>query len=164
MQTFLPLATTDYQQIAKTLDNKRLFKQALEGWQILLNLLELDPEGNHRKPKGWSNHPAVKMWRGAELELYKYVTTMNTEWLGRGFNSSLGDKLARTIQVAHENLLVSDSEDSPTWMRDTELFEKIASSHRQALLKKDYGWYSNFAWSEDSGTEPDGYDYVWPNN
>ena len=63
MQTFVPLTST-VDDIAKVLDNKRLNKQALEGWQILMTLLELDPQGNHRVPKGWYNHPAVKMWRG----------------------------------------------------------------------------------------------------
>ena len=87
MQTFVPLATTDFIQIAKTLDNKRLNKQALEGWQILMTLLELDPLGNDRIPKGWANHPAVKMWRGSETLLMNYVVAMGVEWVSRGYKN-----------------------------------------------------------------------------
>jgi hypothetical protein len=82
MQTFVPL-TSSNADIARVLDNKRLNKQALEGWQILMTLLELDPAGEHREPKGWRNHPAVKMWRGHELALYDYVVAMVTEWKRR---------------------------------------------------------------------------------
>ena len=54
MQTFVPL-TSSFEDIARTLDRARLNKQALEGWQILTTLLELDPQGDHRQPKGWGN-------------------------------------------------------------------------------------------------------------
>jgi hypothetical protein len=162
MQTFLPLATTNYSDVAKTLDNKRLNKQALEGWQILMNLLELDPSGEFRRSKGWSNHPAVKMWVGSELELYKYVLAMVDEWKSRGFKSTIGDKATGTIVVAHENALLDETAPTPDWMNDTDYFESVASSHRQALLVKDYAWYSQFNWPEDTGVEPTEYNYVWP--
>ncbi len=74
MQTFVPLfGSTDTAQV---LDRARLNKQALEGWQILMNLVQLDPQGNHRVSKGWSNHPAVKMWRGHEGALVSYILKM----------------------------------------------------------------------------------------
>lgn len=161
MQTFLP-STQHYADIAKQLDNRRLNKQALEGWQILMTLLELDPLGNHRTPKGWVNHPAVKMWRGYELALYTYVMAMVAEWKQRGFQSTLGEKATETIRVAYENALLDETDPKPDWMLDSVQFERIASSHRRALLVKDYEWYSQFNWAEDPGTQPADYEYVWP--
>lgn len=161
MQTFLP-NTHDYAAMAKQLDNRRLNKQALEGWQILMTLLELDPQGNHRVPKGWVNHPAVKMWRGHELALYTYVMAMVNEWKQRGFKSTIGDKATETIRIAYENALLDETDPKPDWMLDSVKFERIASSHRRALLVKEYEWYSQFNWAEDPGTQPTDYEYVWP--
>jgi len=66
MQTFLPYK--NYTKSAKALDNKRLNKQILEGYQILKVLSNNDPKA------AWRNHPAVKMWRGHENSLWDYVT------------------------------------------------------------------------------------------
>jgi len=161
MQTFVPL-TSSVDDIAKVLDNKRLNKQALEGWQILMTLLELDPQGNHRVPKGWVNHPAVKMWRGHEMALFMYVNAMVQEWLKRGYKSTIGTKAWGTVQVAMQRQLITDEITAPQWLEDKQLFEQVASSHRLALLNKDYEWYSQFGWNEDTGTKPETYEYVWP--
>lgn len=157
MQTFVPLATTDYAEIARTLDNKRLHKQALEGWQIMMVLLELDPDGKHRNPKGWVNHPAVKMWRGHEMALYQYVLAMVNEWKSRGFKSTLDDKAGETMSIAIVKGRAKDVSD-PEWIND----DSVAATHRLALLVKDYEWYSQFGWPEDTGVRPDHYDYKWP--
>lgn len=163
MQTFVPL-TSSFEDIARTLDRARLNKQALEGWQILMTLLELDPQGDHRKPRGWVNHPAVKMWRGHEVALYTYIESMVKEWIKRGYKSTIGDKAKSTIQVALANGLLDTSSSStpPSWISNMEEFKQIASSHRLALLSKDYEWYSQFGWAEDTGSRPESYDYVWP--
>lgn len=162
MQTFVPL-TSSVQDIAKVLDNKRLNKQALEGWQILMTLLELDPQGDHRKPRGWVNHPAVKMWRGHELALFMYVSAMVDEWKARGFNSTIGQKAWSTISTAiSKGLIDGEKIIAPNWVDDPEQFEAVASSHRLALLNKDYEWYSQFGWAEDTGSRPDTYEYIWP--
>jgi hypothetical protein len=50
----------------------------------------------------------------------------------------------------------------PAWMRDQEMFDSIASSHRKALLSKHYEHYNQFNWEEDKGYAPESYDYVWP--
>lgn len=160
MQTFVPI-TSSYEDIARTLDRARLNKQALEGWQILMTLLELDPQGNHRTPKGWVNHPAVKMWRGHEMALYLYIQAMVGEWLRRGYKSTIGDKAKATIIRGIELGLVGPAV-SPNWIANIETFKNIASSHRLALLSKDYEWYSQFNWPEDTGKRPETYDYVWP--
>lgn len=181
MQTFLPISTQNKplppvldvthsetriralewaQQTALHLDNKRLFKQALEGWQILMNLMELDPQGNYRKPAGWSNHPAVKMWRGSELLLVFYIQAMIKEWQARGFKTTLKEKLQKTVIKGRETGKLGTV--TPAWMRNQKLFEEIVSSHRQALLNKHYEHYNQFNWPEDKGVAPDGYNYVWP--
>lgn len=163
MQTFVPLPTTNYREIAKTLDNKRLNKQALEGWQILMNLYQVDPQGNHRISKGWSNHPAVKMWRGHEPELAKYILAMVDEWLARGFKSTIGDKTIQTMSTVVGVPLTREALDKlpstpPDWLSNPD----IAASHRLALLVKDYSWYSQWEWDEDPGYPPTDYEYVWP--
>lgn len=162
MQTFVPL-TSSYEDIARTLDRARLNKQALEGWQVLMTLLELDPQGNHRIPKGWVNHPAVRMWRGHEMALYLYIQAMVNEWIRRGYKSTIGEKAKQTVIRAIElGKLDAGYSIPPKWMTDASMFKQVAASHRLALLNKDYEWYSQFRWPEDSGVRPESYDYVWP--
>ena len=161
MQTFVP-ETSSFESIAKVLDNRRLNKQALEGWQILMTLLELDPQGEHRTPKGWVNHPAVRMWRGHEVALYRYIIAMVDEWKRRGFKSTIGDKAHATIMRATELGLIDGHTDNPNWLSSFDQFSTIASSHRLALLSKEYEWYSQFQWPEDRGVRPETYEYVWP--
>lgn len=161
MQTFVPLFGSA--DTAQVLDRARLNKQALEGWQILMNLVQLDPQGNHRVSKGWSNHPAVKMWRGHEGALVSYILKMVMEWEKRGYKSTIGTKALTTyIQAVKLGRITRESHRYPEWMRDRELFARIASSHRMALLVKDYEWYSQFNWDEDPGHCPETYEYVWP--
>jgi hypothetical protein len=162
MQSFVP-STESFESCARLLDNRRLNKNALEGWQILMTLLELDPQGNHRAPKGWVNHPAVKMWRGHEISLYLYIQAMVDEWIRRGYKSTIGDKAKSTIKTAISlGLLENTQAVAPSWVTDAKVFKEVAASHRMALLNKDYEWYSQWGWPEDSGVKPESYDYVWP--
>lgn len=163
MQTFITSDTGNYVETAWALDRLRLNKQALEGWQILLTLLELDPNGEHRTPKGWVNHPAVKMWRDCEFALYEYIMAMVTEWKNRGYQTTIGDKATATMRVAWENNLLPNHfvDNRPKWMVDPERMKLIASSHRTALLAKNYEYYSQLGWAEDAGTQPKEYEYVW---
>ncbi len=144
------------------LDNQRLNKQALEGWQIMMTLLELDPAGNHRQPKGWVNHPAVKMWRGHESGLLNYIVEMVVEWKRRGYKSTIADKAMATYDRAIDLGLVweNGTADLPDWMYEP-IYDALASSHRVALLTKKYEWYSQFDWEEDNGVAPTQYDYIW---
>jgi hypothetical protein len=155
MQTFMP--SENYAESARVLDNKRLHKQALEGWQILMNLLEVDPDGNPRSAKGWRNHPAVKMWRGYEYALHEYVQVMVAEWKRRGYKSTIDEKAAKTIA-----LLTTTNRDLPPWLNNKYTAETVTSTHRQALLAKNYDWYKQFGWEEDYGQMPESYEYYWP--
>lgn len=163
MQTFITSYEGDWVYTAQTLDNLRLNKQALEGWQILMTLLELDPSGEYRPARGWVNHPATKMWRGYELALYGYITTMVTEWHKRGYQSTIADKATRTIEVGYSQGLVTNYEE-PWWRLNKDVLKAVATTHRQALLWKNYPHYKQFRWSEDSGQQPDTYEYFWVGN
>jgi len=160
MQTFLTIPSTDFSKTAKTLDRLRLNKQALEAWQILLTNLSMDPDGNYRKPKGWYNHPAVIMWRGHEVVLYLYIKAMTDEWISRGYKTTILEKTQKTMEYAQVKGLIHTSE-FPYWMKNQELYSEITSSHRNALLCKDYEWYKQFDWPENTGVKPDTYSYVW---
>jgi hypothetical protein len=161
MQTFLP-HTDSFERIAKELDNKRLNKQVLEAWQLMLVLTSLNPRGEHRDPKGWRNHPAAKMWEGHEKALALYATTMCDEWLARGYKSTMIPKIQATLTRALELDRISDKLTFPYWLKDKEVYEQIASTHRVALLRKEYEWYSQFGWPEDKGHRPEYYQYLWP--
>lgn len=163
MQTFYPIVSEDFLEQAKALDNLRLNKQALEGWQILMVLLELDPLGNDRTPKGWVNHPAVKMWRGYEFALLKYVEAMCEEWRNRGYKTTVDVKAKATYEkaVAKGKVASLDILTLPTWIKDKTKLEDVAKSHRTALLNKNYEYYSQHRWKEGRTGKPDSYEYVW---
>jgi hypothetical protein len=131
MQTFLPYP--DFKQSAVALDRKRLGKQRVEVLQIFNAL---------KRGGGWSNHPAVNMWRGFEDALLLYGREMCREWISRGYKDTL---LPRFEGPEHPPL--------PEWVGD----EAFHSSHRYNLLRKDSVHYGRFNWTEG----PD-LPYKWP--
>lgn len=135
MQTFLPFP--DYVESAQVLDYRRLGKQRVEAKQIL-NALE--------NGGGWSNHPAVKMWRGYEFQLCLYAINVCQEWRRRGYKDSL---LPFFIDKATE---YADNNEEPWWL-GLNAFHK---SHRSNLLRKDAGYYSMHF------DEPHDLPYIWP--
>ena len=161
MQSFLT-SPYSFEQTSAEIDNKRLHKQTLEAWQCLLTNTKLDPEGNHRDPKGWYNHPVARMWRGHETLLVSYISATYFEWRARGYKSTLLEKTYRTYDKALELGRVTESLILPPWMLDTDYYERLCSTHRTALLCKNYDWYSQFNWAEDAGEKPPTYDYLWP--
>lgn len=165
MQTFITSTNGGlaFRITAEELDNKRLNKQALEAWQIMMTNLRLDPQGNYREPRGWYNHPATKMWRGHEVVLGQYIDWMAGEWRRRGFKTTIDTKANQTLEVARNSGLLVGNQYTIPWIEDTAKFEALASSHRTALLSKNYEWYSQFGWEEDKGAAPESYEYVWGN-
>lgn len=161
MQSFLT-NTESFELTAHHLDNKRLHKQTLEAWQCLLTMCKLDPEGNHREPKGWSNHPVVKMWRGHETLFVQYINATYNEWRRRGYKSTLYEKTANTYDRAVELGRISTDVIVPKWMLDADYYARLCSTHRTALLCKNYDWYRQFNWAEDTGVAPETYVYLWP--
>jgi hypothetical protein len=136
MQTFLPYPT--FKDSARVLDRARLGKQRVETKQIL--------NANFGLSKGWVNHPAAKMWRGHELALAQYGLAICNEWLFRGYKDSLaGDFYTLTFDLEDTGL--------PPWWGD----ERVHSSHRSNLLRKNPKWYGQFGWQESDDQE-----YFWP--
>lgn len=130
MQTFLPYRS--FVLSAHCLDWQRLGCQRKESRQIYDTIFN----GGR-----WSNHPAVKMWRGYELALLEYGNVIITEWINRGYNNNM------------EIITISSNIIYPPWLGNKEFH----ASHRAALLAKDYNWYSQFFWKETPII-----DYVWP--
>ena len=131
MQTFLPYPSMGLS--VRCLDYRRLGKQRVEALQIL-NALS-------GKSKGWTNHPATKMWRGYEAALRFYRDLCIEEWVRRGYKNTMQKEDAhRVIRL-------------PPWLGD----ESLHASHRSNLLKKDPQHYGQFGWSE-----PHDLAYVWP--
>lgn len=145
MQTFLPLP--EFHLSAHCLDNKRLGKQRVECLQLLhVNLPFRSPKFGELK-KGWTNHPAAKMWRGHDSQLISYTIAVCNEWIRRGFKDSI---LHKVLDLDQE---LQTSDPLPKWIGD----DRIHSSHRSNLLRKMPEWYTQYGWSE-----ADDLPYYWP--
>lgn len=127
MQTFLPYP--EFDKSAAVLDRKRLGKQRVEAYQILRAI----EDGN-----GWGNHPIVKMWTGFENALKLYSNAMVKEWIRRGYQNSLEIYDLGGYSIVY-----------PWWIG----IEELHSSHRAALLAKDYEFYSKYGWDETPGVK-----------
>lgn len=137
MQTFLPFA--DFRLSAEVLDRQRLGKQRVEAWQILRAL--------RGETKGWTTHPATRMWAGYEEALAQYASTICREWIDRGYRDTMLPRFLDLLDGSSDYILL------PDWFGDYDFH----ASHRANLLRKDYGWYSKYGWTEDPSMA-----YVWP--
>ena len=135
MQVFVPCDT--FGECASVLDYKRLGKQRVECLQIL-KALTLDDYG-------WKNHPATKMWANNIKGLAAYAISICAEWIKRGYKDTCLDKI---LEIVPE----PDWNDLPTWWGD----ERVHSSHRSNLLRKDSDFYSKYEWVDDPAVE-----YYW---
>ncbi len=127
MQTFLP--SPSFKQSAEWLDNKRLNKQILEARTIYEIIISGKTEG------AWINHPIVKMWRKYPEALTLYYNECLSQWKNvRGRNHSY-----RQIPVYKSSVIM------PLWLGDN----RLHSSHRANLLRKDYNFYSKYGWDEN---------------
>ena len=152
MQTFLPYK--DFQESAKVLDNKRLNKQILEGYQIL-NVLRNDPRA------GWRNHPAVKMWRGHEKALLEYVMTCVREADKRGIKT---ENNVANIKALALKKIDAWGDGLPQWFLDSEKSRRVMATHKANLFRKDPTYYYQFFSSvEDPNNKPccDRCNYFW---
>jgi len=149
MQTFLPYR--DFKQSAEVLDNKRLNKQILEGYQILKVLNSDDPRA------AWRNHPAVKMWRGAETTLYSYILSMADVATAKGIKT---DKNLENIANLRNATRQNWGTQKPFWLNNQEIIDRLTESHRANLYRKDPEFYSEF---QDDKANPccDKCQYYW---
>ena len=75
------ITSWDVDEIAKTLDYRRLGKQRVEAYQIWRALTGVT--------KGWRNHPATLAWQGHTCALAMYTNAMICEWKNRGYNNTM---------------------------------------------------------------------------
>lgn len=140
MQTFLPYES--FKRSAKVLDRQRLGKQRVEALQIVRTLCGIT--------KGWSNHPAVKMWQESEWTLAEYGLAVCTEWTKRGYNDTCADK----ILALAEEYGAQWGAGRPVWLG----WRALHLSHQSNLLRKDPEHYGPLF----PGVTND-HPYVWPN-
>jgi hypothetical protein len=131
MQTFLPYP--DFERTAACLDDRRLGKQRVEALQVLNAL------GRPGSP--WRRHPTVRMWAGYEDALRAYMNACIREWVRRGFNNAMPEA---TVARRYRR---------PEWLGD----ERLHSSHRASLLRKDRAFYRRYGWNDDPCLP-----YYWP--
>jgi predicted esterase len=143
MITFLP--SSDFAEVARMLDDKRLGGQRTEAWAILKWLR--DPAHYPKLVKAGY----CAMWSGFEDALVTYVNAMLVEWARRGkkndqlrpYDASLG-----LVEVARPQM--------PPWLG----CEDLHGYHRAALLAKLPEHYSQFGWRERGSTYNGS--YPWP--
>ena len=154
MQTFLPYPS--FSRSAACLDYRRLGKQRLECYQILL--------ANLGGGGSWYNHPATKMWRDTPDALGLYMSTIVWEWEDRGYISNMWVPYRRDLSLSpridvqskmHQREWRSfvDGVKLPAWLGQPDFH----ASHRSNLLRKDPDHYRKFGWKEPTDME-----YVWP--
>lgn len=135
MQTFLPFP--NFSASAAMLDDRRLNKQIVEGYQILTG----------RLPN--RNHPACLMWQGYEQNLALYLMACCKEYTRRtGKQHSCG-----------AGMTVPKSATLPPWLCNR-LFHL---SHRVNLLRKEPDYYARLfdhIPCDDLPSYPQG--YYWP--
>jgi len=118
------IVNESFEVSADNLDNKRLGKQRVEAKQIIDILIYYD-EYKEIPKKGFSNHPAVKMWKGYTNALKLYCNVMINKWISRGFKNTM------TIYELPENI------ELPWWVN----FEPLHLSHKASLNRKDPNFY-----------------------
>lgn len=94
---------------------------------------------------GWSNHPAVRMWKGYENALVEYGIEVCIQWMKQGYKDSCFLK----IYQHKENKQTI----YPDWLGDF----NFHTSHKSNLIRKLPEFYSNL-WPEVQDDLP----YVWP--
>lgn len=112
------------------MDDRRLNKQVLEARTIYEIII------NNKTSGAWVNHPITKMWRGYPEALVLYYNACLYEW--RHVRNKNHKYQMLTFDVnAHYGM--------PKWLGD----ERLHSSHRSNLLRKDYEFYSRYGWDEN---------------
>ena len=138
MQTFLPFS--DYEQVAETLDNKRLNKQILEGYQILKVLSGASESG------AWRNHPAVLMWKNSEHYLDEYINYMVIEAAYRGIKT---DKNVSNLKDLKARFKKRWGNAKPIWSKP-EHIDRVITTHKANLYRKDADAYAQFYTAKNS--------------
>lgn len=153
MQTFLPEPTI--RECARALDNKRLNKQILEGYQILKVLSNASPSG------AWRNHPAVLMWKNHEIALLSYIKSMITEAKNRGIKTDKNESNIKDLEIQYSKFW---GKGNPKWFRSSE-HERVMTTHKANLYLKDPEYYHHYKqFVDDEMNTPccERCKYYWP--
>ena len=150
MQTFLCEPT--FSLSLAHLDYKRLGKQRVEAYQILLALGDewsWSVYTGSKTPEtyGWKHHPAVKMWSGYETQLKIYHDMCIGAWLYLGYSNNMPLAFADTLNYR--------SIPNPIWYT-----KEFIMSHRCKLLQKNYNYYSKYNWIVPNNWQD--VNYIWP--
>lgn len=161
MITFLPYS--DFELCAKCLDDRRLGKQRLETFDILVNnnLEKITPEIIHyRLPIKRQTGPAFEMWSNYSPALVAYGIAICKEWIDRGFKDTTINRIS-SFGTLYPGLAFMQSyltkyapKEIPYWLGDPQLH----MSHKSNLLRKLPEWYTKF-W-----ICPMDMPYFWPRN
>jgi len=95
---------------AQMLDRQRLGKQRVEGMQLLnaITRLHIGVPAEH---VGWSNHPAIKMWRNPHgvfmPALIDYTQACIDEWVLRGFKNTISLDVYRNFVDTHRSRMTA---------------------------------------------------------
>lgn len=103
-----------------------------------------------REYVGWSNHPALLMWKGHRGALRIYTQCMIDEWIARGYNNTIDLSRFDDGKELHY----------PEWHLDDSKIDRLCASHRSALLYKAPAHYRQFGWKE-TPSDPKRI-YYWP--
>lgn len=135
MQTFC--ISTDHTKTARALDNRRLFSQLKEGYQLL--------RAGITGP-GWANHPAKKMWENYECSfVIDYLGAIYLECDARGINAyELMDKISNFFDKHYPSNYCSP----PPWLTDPVRADRVITTHRYRLYVKDPVHYAQWAGDE----------------
>ena len=139
MQTFLP--HPNFHKSFACLDSKRAGNQVYREGKVLI------------EQKAWLSHPASKMWRDYIPALALYCLAGLDELKRKGRNYPHWYEFFKEFLGGKKIVM-------PYWLGDN----RLHSSHRRALLYKNYDWYSRFRWIElpaipdKNGRLP----YFWP--
>ncbi len=123
MQVFLP--ERSFWDSAAALDQKRLVKQLLEGRQIMTILV------GENKSNAWTNHPAVRMFRGHHAALYVYLAAIRYEMHLRGY--SWQKNWAEIERIMKSNM---QPYSLPKWMHNEYTVNSVVTTHRGRLYEK----------------------------
>ncbi len=145
--------------ISNCLDSRRLNKQKIEIFQILNCLCigkyqhretiihewkPCDNETYNNSPKinvrktPWYNHPATQAVKNYELFFIDYALEIADSCLRLGYKDTLIPKIKAFKEIF-------SGEYKKPWYWGN---EKFHSSHRAALLFKNFEYYSKFGWGE----------------
>jgi len=157
--------------ICEELDKKRLNKQKVEANQILNASLGLT--------KGWSNHPAVLMWKGYSNALKYYFNEITNACIRRGFQNNmplyeftdeqLNNVEYQSVQDYLQNGIPIEASTYkiifPWWFQ----WKPLIYSHQASLLRKDKKYYNltfymfdDYEYDHDELKEYLNTGYLWP--